>query len=78
MHLHAFYIYAMTGGDDIAYEMMTKQLDAMRGQSAFTFGTSEADGNVSFQILDGATHDYTYYRNYIYTILPFFFGSGNE
>ena len=70
----AFYIYAMTGGSDIAYDAMTNQLEAMKNTDAFRFGTSESNGNISFQILDGATHDYTWYRNYIYTILPSFFG----
>ena len=71
----AFYIYAMTGGSDIAYDAMTNQLNAMKTTEGFRFGTSETDGNISFQILDGATHDYTWYRNYIYTILPSFFDS---
>ena len=68
-----FYIYAMTGSSDIAYNALGSQLNAMRNTDGFTFGRSEKEGNVSFQVLENATHDYTYYRNYIYTILPYFF-----
>ena len=64
-----FYIYAMTGGEDIAYDAMSGQVEAMRQKDAFQFGRSPADGNISFGILPGATHDYTYYRNYIYSAL---------
>lgn len=72
-HGDDFYIYAMTGSDDIAYDAMHSQLEAMRETGGFTFGAPSEEGNISFQILDGATHDYTFYRNYIYTILPYFF-----
>ena len=71
----SFYIYAMTGSRDIAYENMEKQLSAMSKQEAFTFGSSEAEGNISYQVLEGAYHSYEGYRNYIYSILPFFFNS---
>lgn len=73
-----FYIYAMTGGDDIAYDAMTNQINALHETDGFKFGEDENSGNISFQILDGATHDYTYYRNYIYSILPYFFGNGSD
>lgn len=69
----AFGGFSMTGSDDIAYDAMHSQLEAMRETGGFTFGASSEEGNISFQILDGATHDYTYYRNYIYTILPYSF-----
>lgn len=68
-----FYIYAMTGSDDIAYDAMSRQMTAMQETQQFTFGTSAQNGNITFGVLDGGTHDYTYYRNYIYTILPYFF-----
>lgn len=77
-HGDDFFIYAMTGGDDIAYDAMNNQINAMRETDAFVFGTSVDDGNIAFRILDGATHDYTYYRNYIYTILPYFFEDANR
>ena len=72
-----FYIYAMTGSRDIAYTAMNNQLSAMRETNEFKFGTNSSNGNISFQVLEGATHDYTYYRNYIYTILPYFFKSAH-
>lgn len=69
-----FYIYAMIGSDDIAYNAMNLQLNAMRETKQFTFGTSAQNGNISFGVLDGGTHDYANCCNYIYTILPYFFG----
>ena len=64
-----FYIYAMTGESDIAYDAMAGQIAAMKECDVFRFGASPAEGNISFGVLDGATHDYTYYRNYIYSAL---------
>lgn len=34
---------------------------------------AETYEDADYYVIDGATHDYTYYRNYIYTILPYFF-----
>ena len=56
-----FYIYAMTGSDDIAYDAMSRQMTAMQETQQFVFGTSAQNGNITFGVLDGATHDYTYY-----------------
>lgn len=66
--------YAMTGSEDIAYNAMSNQINAMHNAPQFTFGLLSAGGNIQFDVLDGGTHDYTYYRNYIYSILPYFFG----
>lgn len=68
-----FFIYAMTGSEDIAYNAMNKQITAMQEMEQFVFGLPEQGGNIKFDVLEGGTHDYTYYRNYIYTILPYFF-----
>ena len=48
---------------------MNGQIAAMRESDVFRFGIAPAEGNISFGVLDGATHDYTYYRNYIYSAL---------
>lgn len=72
-HGKEFFIYAMTGSDDIAYNAMSRQIAAMRNMPNFAFGLPAQNGNIQFSVLDGAIHDYTYYRNYIYTILPYFF-----
>ena len=73
-HGDEFFIYAMTGSSDIAYNAMSSQINAMRNFPQFSFGLPSTGGNIQFDLLDGATHDYTYYRNYIYSILPYFFG----
>lgn len=72
-HGDDFYIYAMTGSEDIAYDAMNRQMEAMQETQQFIFGNPAQNGNISFGVLDGGTHDYTYYRNYIYTILPYLF-----
>ena len=74
-HGDEFFIYAMTGSEDIAYNAMSNQINAMHNATQFTFGLPSAGGNIQFDVLDGGTHDYTYYRNYIYSILPYFFAS---
>ena len=73
-HGDEFFIYAMTGSEDIAYDAMANQINAMHNAPQFKFGLPSAGGNIQFDVLDGGTHDYTYYRNYIYSILPYFFG----
>lgn len=68
-----FYIYTATGSDDIAYPALKNMTDAMKKKAAFTFGTNESDGNITFQILKGGRHTYEFYRNYIISGLPRFF-----
>ena len=74
----AFYIYAMTGSDDIAYEAMHGQIEAMRQADAFHFGATPDASNISFGVLDGATHDYDFYRNYIFSALKTIWPQGSR
>lgn len=68
-----FYIYAATGSEDIAFDALDAQINAMRNESAFTFSPSPKDGNITFQVYDGGRHVYQSYRNYIISGLRTFF-----
>lgn len=66
-----FYIYAMTGTDDIAYEMMDKQIRAMSSLTdSFVFNTDNEDGNICFRVKEGGIHDMAHVRQYLYKMLP--------
>lgn len=68
-----FYIYVATGSEDIAFDALDAQINAMRNESAFTFSPSPKDGNITFQVYDGGRHVYQSYRNYIISGLRTFF-----
>lgn len=64
-----FYIYALTGTNDIAYSMETAQIEAMKAfPETFQFGT-----NTFYGLLTGGYHNYPEVRQYIYNALPKFF-----
>ena len=67
----SFFIFAITGSDDIAEPMMTPQVAAMRQLNAFHFtDTGREDGNLTYQVKDGGTHAMPEVKMYLYNILP--------
>ncbi|MCM1193963.1 MAG: alpha/beta hydrolase-fold protein [Acetatifactor muris] len=72
-----FYIYEITGSDDIAYPMMQAQTEAMsRLSDTFVFGADESSGNICFCVKEGGIHDYANVRQYLYHMLPELWGHG--
>ncbi|MCM1345316.1 MAG: alpha/beta hydrolase-fold protein [Muribaculaceae bacterium] len=70
-----FYIYEITGSDDIAYPMMQAQTEAMsRLSDTFVFSRDEGAGNICFCVKDGGVHDYANVRQYLYNMLPDLWG----
>lgn len=68
-----FFIYALTGTDDIAYNAMNGQINAMKNYTdSFKFVSAEESGNICYRLKDGGTHDYVNIRQYIYNALPVF------
>ncbi len=69
-----FFIYAVTGDKDIAYQRMKAQIEAMKKHvHCFKFaGDSLEQGNICFFAEPGATHDYVYMPLYFYNALPHF------
>lgn len=62
-----YYIYAATGTEDFANDLITTQVEEMRTRPSFT---SE---NVTMAINDGGVHDLASVQEYIYNMLPLFF-----
>lgn len=72
-HKEDFFIYAVTGDKDIAYERMRAQIEAMKSCDSFQFVTEDCPkGNICFQTEPDATHDYIYMPLYFYNALPIF------
>lgn len=66
-----FFIYVITGSEDIAYPMMSSQIEAMQDlPDSFHFGTENGVENIRFAVLDGGVHNYNYVRQYLYNLMP--------
>ena len=72
-----FFIYAITGLEDIAYPMMSSQIEAMQDlPDGFHFGTENGAENIRFAVLDGGVHNYDYVRRYLYNLMPLLWHPG--
>ncbi len=68
------FIFAITGTDDMAYENMTLQINAMKElPEHFIYNADSSKGNLYYMEVDGGQHDYPWYYNYLYTTLPYIF-----
>lgn len=66
-----FFVYAITGSEDIAYPIMSSQIEAMQNlPDSFHFGTDHETENIRFAVLDGGEHNYNYVRRYLYNLMP--------
>lgn len=70
-----FFIHAMTGTNDMAYDALTSQIEAMKEAEGFSFGTDISENNLYFSVLEGGTHDYNTIRRYLYNAMPAFWGA---
>ena len=62
-----FRIYAATGTEDIAYENLSKQVDAMKSYTdTFEYSTSLGQGNFYFNLAEGGVHTMAAAYNYVY------------
>ena len=68
-----FFIYAMTGDRDIAYEPMLRQMAALSKFPDFRFDDDFTKGNIYFSVMHGGFHSFEYINQYIYYALPYFF-----
>ena len=68
-----FFIYALTGSSDIAFNAMNNQIAAMKNYpESFKFSEDFSKGNIYFNFLKDATHTYEYAQRYVYNALPSF------
>lgn len=69
-----FRIFAATGSEDAACDMMTPQIEAMKARpDVFTFSEDPACGNLHFEVAEGEVHAYEAVYNYLYSYLPYLF-----
>ncbi len=69
-----FFIFSMTGSEDMAEKSLTPQIEAMKQQPAFVVNDDFRKGNVYYSVLEGGKHESsTFAPHYLYTALPEFF-----
>ena len=69
-----YFIYALTGSEDIALENLTPQIEAMKARPEQFQATDDfALGNLRFEVADGYPHAYEYVVTYVERALPTFF-----
>lgn len=66
-----FFIYAVTGSEDIAYDPMNGQIKAIEKLFHFIDKRNQP-GNICFLVKKDGYHDYPDIREYIYNDLPLF------
>ncbi len=70
-----YFIFAATGTEDIAYRGLSNQVEEMKKlENDFIFDYDEAKGNFYFILSEGGQHSYEFITDYLYDILPFFYG----
>ena len=68
-----YFVLAATGTEDIAYNNMVPQIEAMKTKPQFVYTSDFSKGNFYFLVAPGLTHWWGYVRHYIYDALPYFF-----
>lgn len=68
-----FFIYAVTGTNDVAYPAMKEQLEAMASFEEFKLTNADEVGNVAWNVKEGGVHRYESIEKYLYTALPLLF-----
>lgn len=72
--LDDFFIFAITGTDDMAYGAETSQLEAMKKlDDTFVFCENLNECNLYYHEVENGAHTYDYMNEYIYNVLPIFF-----
>lgn len=71
-----YYIYTATGTDDVAYDALNTQVNAMRKfPDTFVEDVDFSKGNFHYLLAEGEVHEYEAANNYLYNILPYLFKS---
>lgn len=68
-----FYIWACSGTDDVAYDRIWAQVQAM-AQLSDVFSVN----NLTFHEQEGARHEFRSLAEYLYNVLPFLFPNGDK
>ena len=66
-----FFIFAATGSEDIAHEGLTNQIREMKTLTdTFIYDFDKSKGNLFYLDVRGGLHDYEWFTDYLYVILP--------
>ena len=69
-----FFVFALTGSEDMAEESLTPQVEAMKKLPEFNMQEDFRQGNFYYSVLPGGKHESsTFAPHYLYTALPEFF-----
>lgn len=68
-----FAILCATGSEDIAYNNINPQMDAMKKQPHFHYTSDFNEGNLYYLVAPGKTHWWGYVKHYVAQGLPYFF-----
>lgn len=69
-----FFIFTLTGSEDMAEKSLTPQVEAMKKLPEFIMEDDFSKGNFYYSVLPGGKHESsTYAPHYLYTALPEFF-----
>jgi endo-1,4-beta-xylanase len=72
--VNEYFIYTATGTEDIAYEALTTQVNAMRKfPDTFVENEDLSKGNFHYLLAEGEVHAYEAVNHYLYNILPYLF-----
>lgn len=73
-----FFIFAITGTGDFARDPLSGQIEALRTLSDnFIYDYDTANGNLYYLEVADGLHTYGWYNDYLYTVLPYFFGENH-
>lgn len=72
---HDFYVFAITGTEDAAYEPLNGQISEMKKLTdTFTYDHDISKGNLYYLEVQGGRHNYEWVTDYLYVLLPYLFG----
>ncbi len=65
----------MTGTEDFAASAFEQQIENMRNYDSFRYSDAEKDGNLTFRIKEGYSHNGTASTEYVYNALLWFWNT---
>ncbi len=70
-----FFLVTMTGTEDFAASAFEQQIENMRNYDSFRYSDAEKDGNLTFRIKEGYSHNGTASTEYVYNALLWFWNT---
>lgn len=68
---HDFFVFTLTGTEDMAANSLSPQVEAMKNQPEFIMDDNFSQGNFYYSVLEGGKHESsTFAPHYLYTALP--------